>query len=168
MIIDVSDKLSGSFDFTYKKGAKNFQGFQAELISDVVVSGEFHKSDAGYYVCGHIDYDAEYPCAKCIKPVIQHYNLAFDEVFTEDSEEYAVTNDKIDLTPVVDETIVLNIENRVLCAEECRGLCPVCGKDLNKRKCDCDNKQQATSPFEVLIDISKGGAEDGSTEKKNI
>jgi len=171
MIIDVSRVDEGVFDFKYDEGGGNFEGFSAKLITPVSVSGEFRKAGEGYFVSGTIIYDLEYPCAKCIEPVKKHYNLSFQELFGDESEEgYTVQDDKIDITPLVDENIILNIEGRVLCKDDCKGLCPVCGTNLNINKCNCDNIEEISqeNPFAVLKDITTGGAEDGSTKKKNI
>ena len=38
---------------------------------------------------------------------------------------------------LVEEDLILDQPSKVLCSEECRGLCPMCGKDLNEGSCDC-------------------------------
>ena len=45
--------------------------------------------------------------------------------------------DFVDLTANMREDIILELPQRVLCAEDCKGLCPHCGKDLNKGPCRC-------------------------------
>lgn len=45
--------------------------------------------------------------------------------------------DEIDLEPIVLEQIVLQIPIKPLCREDCKGLCPKCGADLNVESCDC-------------------------------
>ena len=46
--------------------------------------------------------------------------------------------DEIDLDPYVCEEVVLNIPIKALCGEACKGICPVCGQNLNKEDCGCD------------------------------
>jgi uncharacterized metal-binding protein YceD (DUF177 family) len=53
-----------------------------------------------------------------------------------DEETYA--GKEIDLSPAVREQILLQIPAPPLCAEDCKGLCPSCGKDLNEGECGCD------------------------------
>lgn len=53
-----------------------------------------------------------------------------------DEETYA--GKEIDLKPAVREQILLQIPAPPLCAEDCKGLCPMCGKDLNEGECGCD------------------------------
>ena len=47
---------------------------------------------------------------------------------------------EIDMAPYIWETMVLNLPERVLCAEDCRGLCPVCGSNRNELECDCSEE----------------------------
>jgi uncharacterized protein len=45
--------------------------------------------------------------------------------------------DIVDLTPEIRETILLEIPQKPLCRDDCKGLCPVCGTDRNKHACNC-------------------------------
>lgn len=59
--------------------------------------------------------------------------LSLDEIDAEPIE-----NDRVDLESVILYEIQLNIPMRVLCREDCKGLCPVCGTNLNEGSCSCD------------------------------
>jgi len=54
------------------------------------------------------------------------------------AEEETYAGKEIDLRPAVREQILLQIPAPPLCAEDCKGLCPRCGKDLNEGECGCD------------------------------
>ncbi len=171
MYIDVSKLTEGNFNMTYNQGADIFESYQAELLGGVKVKGSFRKYEDQCTVSGAIEYKVKYPCAKCLKPVTRSYKLNFDEIFTSDTEgEYRIEDNKIDLTPIINENMVLNAEFRVLCKEDCRGLCPFCGTNLNINKCNCISieDESSISPFAVLKDITTGGAKDGSTKKKSF
>ncbi len=58
------------------------------------------------------------------------------ELETLDEEGY--TGKQIDLTPAMREQILLSIPPSPVCREDCKGLCPSCGKDLNDGACGCD------------------------------
>jgi uncharacterized protein len=49
--------------------------------------------------------------------------------------------DEIDLDPFICEEVVLNIPIKALCGEACKGICPVCGQNLNKEDCGCDKSR---------------------------
>lgn len=172
MIIDLTSSPSGSFTFDYSDGVRNYEGILAEVITPIIIRGDYNIAGDSVIVSGTINYDVKYPCSRCLEPVVEHYKISFDEVYMDDSEaEFKVIDEKIDLSSMVDENIVLNIPYRVLCKENCKGLCPVCGINLNKKKCKCNTSIDDISganPFAVLKDFTTGGAEDGITKKKDF
>jgi uncharacterized protein len=54
------------------------------------------------------------------------------------ADEESYQGKELDLTPAVREQILLSVPPSPLCREECKGLCPACGKDLNEGECGCD------------------------------
>jgi uncharacterized protein len=70
-------------------------------------------------------------------------------VDSESEEVFHHVNGWLDLNPLLREQIVLCIPNRALCSEDCRGLCPSCGADLNAKACDCAESEGFTK-FEKL------------------
>lgn len=93
----------------------------------------------------------EMRCARCNKPVAVPLQVEISQRFAkeeteedisgdgEDSEPIA--NDHIDLENVIFHEIQLSIPMKVLCKEDCKGLCPVCGQDLNEGSCHCETKE---------------------------
>lgn len=62
---------------------------------------------------------------------------------------YVYTGEVIELGEMLREQVLLATPMQPLCREECLGLCPVCGQDLNERRCEC-REQEIESPFNVL------------------
>jgi uncharacterized protein len=56
----------------------------------------------------------------------------------EATDEEGYQGKEIDLAPAIREQILLSVPPSPLCGEECKGLCPKCGKDLNEGECGCD------------------------------
>jgi uncharacterized protein len=76
---------------------------------------------------------------------------------TEEDEVYLYQGDHLDLVPMVREQVILAAPMRPLCREDCLGLCPQCGQNLNERRCGCP-PELGPSPFRVLRGrLSKGG-----------
>jgi uncharacterized protein len=71
-------------------------------------------------------------CSRCLRPFDQRL-LVPDFVFHQE----LTGEDFVDLTPQMREDIILALPQRALCERNCKGLCPVCGKDLNKSACGC-------------------------------
>jgi uncharacterized protein len=59
------------------------------------------------------------------------------ELTPEELEISYYQGDFIDLAPIICEQIILQIPMKVLCSEECKGLCPHCGTNLNTSSCNC-------------------------------
>ncbi len=67
----------------------------------------------------------------------------------EEDEVYWYQGDHLDLVPMVREQVILAAPMQPLCREDCLGLCPQCGQNLNERRCGCP-PEQTPSPFRVL------------------
>jgi uncharacterized protein len=92
-------------------------------------------------------------CARCLEPVPTALEASFDLIFrpqSVDAEmgERAISPDETEigyyeesglrLEDVVREQVLLSLPARTLCREDCKGLCPRCGQDLNGESCTCD------------------------------
>lgn len=71
------------------------------------------------------------------------------DLATEDLEFSTYAGEEIDLLPLVSEQLLLALPMRPLCAEDCRGLCPRCGANLNSASCACA-QASADSRFAVF------------------
>jgi uncharacterized protein len=76
------------------------------------------------------------------------------ELSKEDLEECFYEGDVIDLDEILREQIILALPMYPRCTPECRGLCPVCGVDLNKESCDCQ-KDDVDPRLAVLKTLTK-------------
>lgn len=113
-----------------------------------------HGVDGRVHVQGQLELDVEFQCARCLEPVKYAVVTPYDDVFMraeatnaeQDQEEVAVVveEDVIELDSYLDEHILLALPFKPLCKEDCLGLCPTCGADLNKSACSC--AQQSIDP----------------------
>ena len=94
----------------------------------------------------------EVPCARCVDPVTVPLAGDFDLIFkplgvdgenaeqaisTSETEIGYYQNDSLALEDVLREQVLLSLPARTLCREDCKGLCPRCGSNLNNEACDC-------------------------------
>jgi len=63
------------------------------------------------------------------------------ELTREDLEEYFYEGESIDLSEVLREQVLLSLPMYPRCQETCRGLCPVCGVNLNEQSCSCEREE---------------------------
>ena len=138
---------------------------EMEVLSDVV-----HFEDVsvrGEYLCPGDDRislkaraaaQANTRCSRCLEPVRIPVSADVDAVFDrrpdpEDPDLYSFEASTLELTDAVRDALLLELPLRVLCAEDCRGLCPVCGINLNKGTCTCQEGAEVINPFSALKNI---------------
>lgn len=83
-----------------------------------------------------------------------------EEDADEQDEIYHYQGDHLDLTPMLREQIILVAPMQPLCREDCAGLCPRCGQDLNDGRCACE-PEAIKSPFRILREPQRRGGRDG-------
>ena len=66
----------------------------------------------------------------------------------DDPELFYLDGDEIDLSEILSTLFILDMDTKFLCREDCRGLCPRCGKNLNLGECRCG--KQTDPRFAVL------------------
>jgi uncharacterized protein len=94
----------------------------------------------------------EIACARCLEPVQQPIDTSFDLIFRpaqadSDSADHAISTSETEigyyegdgllLEDVLREQILLALPAKILCGEDCKGLCPECGRNRNTDPCDC-------------------------------
>lgn len=80
-------------------------------------------------------------CDRCLDTVHKQIVLPFSQTFFKDGvadDEYCYSGSKLDATKAVEDEIILSLPTLLLCSENCKGLCPKCGTNLNKSQCDCN------------------------------
>ncbi len=115
-------------------------------VSSVRFSGRAWDLSGFVRLTGTVSAQLSAPCARCLAPVNEGFEVEVDlPVATSpvESEEETVIaeGEKIDLGLIATESILTAIPYRLLCREDCKGLCPKCGADLNTASCDCDHKE---------------------------
>ena len=111
------------------------------------VAGRLSSAGSGkFYWHGRLQGDVTIPCRRCLVDTTVHVQDEAHVIFAEagsdeaDDPDVVVLDDRsnqLDLRPVVREQWLLNVPAYALCREDCKGLCPRCGKDLNAGPCDC-------------------------------
>lgn len=81
-------------------------------------------------------------CDRCLAPVERPYDIPVEHILVatlenEDSDFVLLDNYRLPLDDLVQTDILLELPYKCLCREDCRGLCPRCGKDLNEGDCGC-------------------------------
>ncbi|MDD4842755.1 MAG: DUF177 domain-containing protein [Anaerotignum sp.] len=81
-------------------------------------------------------------CDRCLAPVKKELCFEIKERFAHtgrgNEETETFSGDQIDLTDFVKRSVISALPMKILCSEDCKGLCPVCGKNLNEGECGCE------------------------------
>jgi uncharacterized protein len=130
----------------------------------VHVDAHLEKIERRVRVDAHGKAELTVPCGRCLAPVPIDLPVDFELTLVpadeyrdaprgekdehagrpagsfepERAEEDVYTGKVIDLDPLVREQLVLSLPAYPVCRDDCKGLCPVCGGDLNERECGCD------------------------------
>lgn len=146
---------SGSCSLENLKDA-SISGGRADF--DLLIS----KVDRELNISIDIDYEYVKACDRCLIDVENFDTIKYSaklmnensELNIEDEDDDVVFMDhnKIDISKLVNELVILSIPMKNLCEEDCKGICPKCGKDLNKGDCDC-NTENINLKFSVLKDF---------------
>lgn len=99
-------------------------------------------------------------CVRCLKEFALPIEAEFTELYAFsanaviDSGYLMPENGKIDLTPITREEMLLALPISPLCQQDCKGLCPTCGEDLNETT--CSHESETTDPrLDVLKSLLK-------------
>jgi uncharacterized protein len=163
MILDVSNLIKKKiqvlpFDLTYDEETLEREGFSINLNSPLRVVGNAYYDGEMIRVKGEVSVLIQAQCSRCLENVNYPLELDFEEEFSklEIEDSYPILEgDDIDLKDMVIDNIILSMPLRLLCSDECKGLCPNCGKDLNKGSCGCDI-EDLDPRLSALKDLFKG------------
>jgi uncharacterized protein len=124
---------------------------EGALLAAVV---DVHRVEETVDVRGRLSGDLQIPCARCLTPAPLSVDAPFHmtlvprpdpdeaaaeelELAEEDLDFATYADDLVDLDSILREQVLLALPMTHLCREDCKGLCPQCGKDWNEGACDC-------------------------------
>ena len=154
MVLDISPVLKGevrrmTFEYTVEPIPMN----GIEFGDKALVEGKI-TDDAGYmrlHACVRLDYTSH--CDRCLEPVNGNFVLDFErtvaaegvlteEQIEENVDEFVIVDKgMLDIDEQITEALLLEFPKKILCDENCPGLCPKCGKNLKYGKCSCPEKE---------------------------
>ncbi len=109
----------------------------------VVVAGVVKNSSGIVTLETDVNFRYESFCARCAEEIAKDFCFKFDHTLVlslnnEENDDLMLIEDlHFELDPLVIEDIFLSLPTKILCSENCAGLCTQCGKNLNNGACDC-------------------------------
>ena len=133
--------------------------------SDIELDVDLEAVVEGILVRGRVGAELRLPCARCLVPQDVRVDSDVAELFVdptkrdddEDAEDpgYELIDDRtaIDLSIMVRDALLIDLPVRVLCREDCQGLCEECGADLNLEDCGHDREPGPDPRWAKLADL---------------
>ena len=144
-----------------------FGDLEEDVVSSCPIKGEltFTNTHDLIYVKGFFETKAELVCGRCLEMFSFDINREIEEVFPingeTENEDYLDDRDIplyenyiLDLSELLRQYILIEVPFNPLCSEECKGLCPGCGENLNLSECKCADTENNNPFSELLKDLN--------------
>ena len=166
MVLDLSTLLSGKtskIDFEYEITQADDENAilppdDVSFTAPIRVKGQV-TDNAGYmFLTATAEIDYQSRCARCLEDIFGTFILQFNRTVAasgtlqnENSDEYVIVKSGLlDIDRELVEDLMLEFPSKLLCKEECAGLCLKCGKNLNFGECDCPKKKEIDPRLAIL------------------
>ena len=163
MIIDIKDLNEGINEFEQIVPSENYTLPESEFYP--------HSLDLKIFVDRledlfrfkiSVSTKSVFSCDRCLENYISDFDETIEQLYQlghseldSDEMEYLPENSRdIDISKTIQELFMLNRPIQLLCKANCKGLCVICGVDLNKRSCNCQ-KSEIDPRFEKLKSLLK-------------
>ncbi len=156
MHINIKQLRDGSlrekkFEFT-----ADISEIEATVSKPIKISGEITNRAGVLLLSMTMEGERNLVCDRCAKEFTRVTSVPFescivDHLDNEDDEDYFIVceDDELDIEELAVSMFILGFERKILCTEDCKGLCQICGANLNEQACSC--KDESIDPrLEIL------------------
>lgn len=154
MNLDLTQFRQAETDVVRRYDPEEFEGrtSQFRVVTPVDLRFKLYKDKDRYRLAGTMQTVLELTCSRCLEPFRQPVDSIFDirflpqaentgadeaEIDGDDLSDAFYRDEQIDLRQVMEEQFYLALPMKPLHSDECKGLCPSCGANLNETTCNC-------------------------------
>ncbi len=163
LTINISRLSEGSHEYDFETEPKNLD-LDARFVDRVVVHADLEKTGRQIFLRVKVGTKAHFICDRCLDDFGTDLSTQYEIVFITDASAEQGSDEEemqylgldettIDLGEDVRQFLILAVPLKLLCKEDCQGLCPKCGSNRNKIKCGC-RENDADPRWEVLKKVS--------------
>ena len=156
MIIDISNVVKSVNKKTVKEVVIEMTSFESRLGTFPILKKSpielsmVNEDNKQLLISGDVDIEMGIPCGRCLEEVPTRIRFCIEkkltignnEIIDEEMDEtdYLI-GFELDVDKLVYAEILVNWPMKVLCKDDCEGICKVCGMNLNKGACDCQRTE---------------------------
>lgn len=127
----------------YERKPIYFDGDKIQFSKPINADGTISLMDDMVEVKLKVSTELILPCSRCLElfnyPLEFEVNENISTVDTEDDGISVIEGDDINVTEILENSIIMALPTKILCKEDCKGLCQQCGANLNDTSCTCNN-----------------------------
>jgi len=134
------------FDFELDLTGLDWNGAKP-VTRPIAVRGEVRNKAGALFLNAALTTELALVCDRCAKPfcrvkTVEYEALVSPELEDQENDEiiYLPPDSFLELDELLTQVFVLNLDTKNLCSEDCKGLCPGCGADLNHEVCRCQKE----------------------------
>ena len=160
-----------SFGGVFEPGMIDFSAESVRQIASMSWQASAERAGAEIRITGSLRTTMEFSCSRCLDPARYEIDKSFDLFFRHRDEMAFDEDDEIELTEretrtafftgtqlamgdIMREQVLLALPMKPLCKADCKGLCPVCGTNLNSGSCGCPD-EHFSPHMDTLLEIKK-------------
>lgn len=165
-LTEVANNLGKNYHYDVNEDCAEYE----DLRCKEPITGSIDFTNTGRLIVarGKMSTVVELDCGRCLETLTIPVEVTVEEQFpitdlqtliagqeeeiTEEEKEPLFENNIFDLSEYIRQSVLVEVPIRPLCSEDCKGLCPTCGSNLNEGPCDCPVNIEA-SPFSVLAEL---------------
>lgn len=136
-----------SVDIVYDMDLNDYELFNSNpFVSPVEIRGRVYNAAGVVTISYSVTFRLELSCDRCLTELERDFSYDFKEIIVneenpENDNYIGALNYELDIDDLVTTDILLSLPHKILCKEDCKGLCFKCGADLNRTTCQCDTKE---------------------------
>ena len=162
MLIDLESLLEGGCERVSLDESLDFSGETLDGVfpftTPVRVRGEIVNRAGIVTMCAAAEGTMRFVCDRCAAKAERQLRVPMEHILVselqseDDADRYILVSDgKLDLSQLALEDVFLSLPSKLLCKEDCKGICPQCGKNLNEGPCGC--KKEVDPRLAALLDL---------------
>ncbi len=159
MKINISNLSEGIHDYQFDEPSSEI-GLDERFSNAVSVQVKLEKRRRQLFLTGHIETSGKFVCDRCLDNFDRRFSLDYRMAYVYDeSDAGEVDRDEITVLKMstnvinidedVKEYVLLAIPLKLLCKEDCAGLCGKCGENLNHASCNCPKEETDSEIIEI-------------------